>query len=378
MQHDAFTIDPAQGFAYEDLTALSGTIELDASIMEGTTLRGGAVTCLPPFREPIAIAPESPRNPSRLVTTADAVIHAMKSVHVGVKQIEGKPRVAVTAVLALALVLPYRGAGRQFTEGGIATVTVKSPVNVPPFPSAVLTRERQTEVAASVPDVLIADVEAPERQATHLRALFEWIEQARQQGIAYVGVRNSCHFGAAGYYTWLAAQEGLIGIAMANDIPSVAAPGSRGAITGSNPISYAIPAGRHPAMLLDMSTATVAGGKVYAARMRGETIPNTWLVGADGRPTTIVVHGADISALQAELKETKLELKVRTDIMNVTSIVSVGAVHVAVAVDVLDADQPLALMYLGVQITGHGGDQGADVQRSGGGGREPRNNLLGH
>ena len=63
--------------------------------------------------------------------------------------------------------------------------------------------------------------------------------------MAYVGVRNSCHFGAAGYYAWLAAREGLIGIAMANDIPSVTAPGARGAITGSNPLAYAVPAGKH-------------------------------------------------------------------------------------------------------------------------------------
>ena len=66
------------------------------------------------------------------------------------------------------------------------------------------------------------------------------IAKAKQQGIAYVGVRNSCHFGAAGYYTWLAAREGLIGISMANDIPLGCGTGSRGAITGSNPISYAV------------------------------------------------------------------------------------------------------------------------------------------
>ena len=111
------------------------------------------------------------------------------------------------------------------------------------------------------------------------------IAKARQQGIAYVGVRNSCHFGAAGYYTWLAAREGLIGIAMANDIPSVAAPGSRGAITGSNPLAYAVPAGKRRPMLLDISTATVAGGKVYAAKARGEPIPGNWIIDATGKPT---------------------------------------------------------------------------------------------
>ncbi len=133
---------------------------------------------------------------------------------------------------------------------------------------------------------------------TSVFAMQTAIAKARQQGIAYVGVRNSCHFGAAGYYSWLASREGLIGISMANDIPSVAAPGSRGAVTGSNPISYAVPAGRYRPMLLDMSTATVAGGKVYAARMRGEPIPDTWLLGADGKPTTDPSGYPQIGALQ--------------------------------------------------------------------------------
>jgi LDH2 family malate/lactate/ureidoglycolate dehydrogenase len=112
------------------------------------------------------------------------------------------------------------------------------------------------------------------------------LAKARACGIAYVGMHNNSHYGAAGYYAWLAAREGFIGLSMANDAPSVAAPGSRGAITGSNPISYAVPAGKYPPILLDMSVATVAGGKVYAARARGEAIPDTWLIGPDGRPTT--------------------------------------------------------------------------------------------
>ena len=133
---------------------------------------------------------------------------------------------------------------------------------------------------------------------TSVFAMQTAIAKAKQQGIAYVGVRNSCHFGGAGYYSWLAARKGLIGLSMANDIPSVAAPGSRGAITGSNPISYAVPAGRYRPVLLDMSTATVAGGKVYAARMRGEAIPASWLVGADGKATTDPSGYPQVGALQ--------------------------------------------------------------------------------
>jgi LDH2 family malate/lactate/ureidoglycolate dehydrogenase len=133
---------------------------------------------------------------------------------------------------------------------------------------------------------------------TSVFAMQTAIRKARQCGIAYAGVRNSCHFGAAGFYAWLAAREGLVGLSMANDKPSVAAPGSRGGITGSNPIAYAVPAGKHRAILLDMSVATVAGGKVYAARTRGEQIPATWLVGGDGKPTTDPSGYPEVGALQ--------------------------------------------------------------------------------
>jgi ureidoglycolate dehydrogenase (NAD+) len=112
------------------------------------------------------------------------------------------------------------------------------------------------------------------------------IAKAKSSGIAYVGVRNSGHFAAAGYYSLLAAQAGLIGISVANDAPSVVAPGALRAVVGTNPFSYAIPASRHPPILLDMATSTVAGGKVYQARQLGKSIPDNWIVGLDGLPTT--------------------------------------------------------------------------------------------
>ncbi|MEX2188499.1 MAG: Ldh family oxidoreductase [Pirellulales bacterium] len=111
------------------------------------------------------------------------------------------------------------------------------------------------------------------------------MQKAARVGIAYVGLRNTGHIGAAGYYAALAAREGFIAMVTGNDRPSVAAPGSRGAVLGSNPLAYAIPVTGGDPILLDIATAAVAGGKVYAAHTRGEPIPNTWLIGPDGRPT---------------------------------------------------------------------------------------------
>lgn len=110
--------------------------------------------------------------------------------------------------------------------------------------------------------------------------------KAKQVGIAYVGLTNTGHIGAAGYYALLAAREGFIGMVTGNDMPSVAAPGSRGPVLGSNPIAYGVPVFDGDPIILDMATAAVAGGKVYAAHQRGEPIPPTWLIGLDGLPTT--------------------------------------------------------------------------------------------
>lgn len=112
------------------------------------------------------------------------------------------------------------------------------------------------------------------------------IEKARQVGVAYVGLKNTGHIGAAGFFASLAAREGMIAMITGNDIPSVAAPGSRKAVLGSNPLAYAVPVPGADPILLDIATAAVAGGKVYAAIQRGEAIPNTWLIGPDGQPTT--------------------------------------------------------------------------------------------
>ncbi len=112
------------------------------------------------------------------------------------------------------------------------------------------------------------------------------IAKARQTGVAYVALRNTGHIGAAGYYCALAAEAGMVSMVTGNDMPSVAAPGSRGAVLGSNPLAYGVPMFGGDPILLDMATAAVAGGKVYAAHQRGEPLPNTWLIGPDGLPTT--------------------------------------------------------------------------------------------
>lgn len=149
-----------------------------------------------------------------------------------------------------------------------------------------LRSDTEPSVVASGPAWAIVDGGSCLGHVTSVFAMQQAIQRARTAGIAYVGVRNSCHFGAAGYYAWLAAKEGLIGVSMANDIPSVAAAGSRRSVTGSNPLAYAVPNGSGDPILLDIASSTVAGGKVYAAFQRGEPIPNNWILDEEGHPST--------------------------------------------------------------------------------------------
>ena len=111
------------------------------------------------------------------------------------------------------------------------------------------------------------------------------IEKARKCGIGYVGVRNSCHFGAAGYYANLAAKAGMIGLSMSNADPNMAIPNSSDVAIGNNPFSFAAPLSNGKSVFLDIALSGVAALKVVMAKEKGERVPSSWLIDEDGRPT---------------------------------------------------------------------------------------------
>jgi ureidoglycolate dehydrogenase (NAD+) len=131
----------------------------------------------------------------------------------------------------------------------------------------------------------LVDGQSALAMVTSVFAMNTAIEKARKTGIAYVGVHNSCHFGAAGYYVNLAAKAGMIGLAMANDIPSMVTPGARKPVLGTNPFSYSVPAGDEEPVFLDIASSGASIGRIRIAKARGETVPDSWLVDNDGLPT---------------------------------------------------------------------------------------------
>jgi LDH2 family malate/lactate/ureidoglycolate dehydrogenase len=111
------------------------------------------------------------------------------------------------------------------------------------------------------------------------------IELAEKFNIAAVGAIKSNHFGAAALYARLAAERGMIGIAMTNVVPNIVAPGGKKPITGNNPLAIAIPTFGEFPLVLDMSMSAVAGGKLLLASKKGEKIPFDWATDKEGRPT---------------------------------------------------------------------------------------------
>jgi LDH2 family malate/lactate/ureidoglycolate dehydrogenase len=124
-------------------------------------------------------------------------------------------------------------------------------------------------------------------------AMSRAIELAREKAIAAVGVINSNHCGATTLYARMAAEEGMVGIAMTNVAPNMVMPGATTPITGNNPIAVAIPTFGEFPFALDISLSAVAGGKLLVAAKKGENIPPGWATDKEGRPTTNARAGFD-------------------------------------------------------------------------------------
>ena len=112
------------------------------------------------------------------------------------------------------------------------------------------------------------------------------IERAKKYGIGAISVNNSNHFGTAMYFTLLAAGTGCIGFIATNASPAMPPWGGRQKAVGTNPWSWAAPAGKYRPMVLDIANTAVARGKIHLARQRGEPIPLGWALDEKGEGTT--------------------------------------------------------------------------------------------
>ncbi|WP_128543931.1 Ldh family oxidoreductase [Larkinella soli] len=112
------------------------------------------------------------------------------------------------------------------------------------------------------------------------------IGKARTAGTGWVAVRNSNHFGIAGYHAMMALEHDMIGWAMTNAAPLVAPTFSLDKLLGTNPYAVAVPALTQPPFVADFASTAVAYGKLEILQRKGLPIPPGWAQDAEGNPTT--------------------------------------------------------------------------------------------
>ena len=118
------------------------------------------------------------------------------------------------------------------------------------------------------------------------RAMELAIERARRHGVAFVVARDGNNFAAAGYYAKMAADAGMVGVAMTNADPYMAVAGGAGRTVGNNPLACAVPGAEGQAVYLDIAMSAVAGTKLAIAAREGRSIPEGWALDAGGSPAT--------------------------------------------------------------------------------------------
>ena len=111
------------------------------------------------------------------------------------------------------------------------------------------------------------------------------IEKAQNVGTGWVAVKNSNHYGIAGYHAMMALEHDMIGISLTNASPLVSPTFSKERLLGTNPIAVAIPAKEQPPFVADMATTTAANGKLEILQRKNLDAPLGWVQDKEGHPT---------------------------------------------------------------------------------------------
>jgi len=149
-----------------------------------------------------------------------------------------------------------------------------------------VSKRSQGDVVSDIRTAIVVDADNALGQLTAHQAVKLATARAKNAGMAIVAVRNAFHFGTAGRYARLIAEQNCIGIVMSNTRPLMPAPGGAEAITGNNPIAIALPSAGDFPVEVDMAMSATAMGKIRLAAAAGQSIPPDWAMAADGQPTT--------------------------------------------------------------------------------------------
>jgi len=186
----------------------------------------------------------------------------------------------------------------------------------------------QLSVVHETPSTAVVDGDAGLGLVVGPYAMRLAIEKARNVGTGWIAVKNSNHYGIAGYHAMMALEADCIGISMTNASPLVAPTYSKERLLGTNPIAVAVPAGNEPPFVADMATTTAANGKLEILQRKNESTPLGWLQDKEGQPTQAaqgIVEGGALLPLGGDREHGSHKGFILGSIVDILSAVLSGA-----------------------------------------------------
>ncbi len=144
----------------------------------------------------------------------------------------------------------------------------------------------EEKIVVETPTTITVDAGAGLGQPVSYRAMMMAIEKAKEYGCGFATVRNSNHYGIAGYYAMMALEHDMIGMSTTNAAVLVVPTFGRDAMYGTNPIALAVPADKERPFVMDMATSTVPRGKLEVYHRQEKSLPLGWATDERGIPTS--------------------------------------------------------------------------------------------
>lgn len=142
------------------------------------------------------------------------------------------------------------------------------------------------KIVKESPSTAVIDGQNGMGQVISYNAMKLAIEKAKKYGMGMVAVRNSSHYGFAGYYPLMAVRENMIGITGTNARPSVAPTFGVENMLGTNPLTFGIPSDEPFPFLLDCATSITQRGKIELYARTGKELPKGWVMDVNGESKT--------------------------------------------------------------------------------------------
>lgn len=160
------------------------------------------------------------------------------------------------------------------------------PIYIDRIDAGIMNPETNIDVLKDDQTTAVLDANNGMGHVVSKKAMEMAIEKAKKYGMGMVAVRNSTHYGIAGYYATMATDAGMIGITGTNARPSIAPTFGVENMMGTNPLTFGIPTDEEFPFVLDCATSVSQRGKIEVYGRAGKELPAGWVIGEDGTTRT--------------------------------------------------------------------------------------------